>query len=82
MKRMSRKMRQRLEVVWAKGAPITGALPSPMPDVSAPADRYVPKALGMGPGWRVFDRRLGRHLTDAEVSRMSVTELRDEKWTQ
>ena len=81
MKRMGRKMRQRLEVIWAKGAPITGVQPSPMPDVIAP-DRYVPKALGMGPGWGVWDRKAGRHLTDAEVARTSMEDLRNEKWAQ
>jgi hypothetical protein len=80
MKRMGRKMRQRLEVIWAKGTPITEALPSPMLDVAP--DRYVPMALGMGPGWGVWDRRIGRHLTDAEVARTSMDDLRDEKWTQ
>lgn len=84
---MSRAMRKRLEIIWAKGTPITAARllhgPATAARLEAEAqDRYVPRAIGMGPGWGVWDRKRDRHLTDAEVARTSVDDLRDEKLTQ
>jgi len=41
-------------------------------------DRYVPKALNGGPGWRVYDRKLGRHLSDREVRALPLERLESE----
>lgn len=42
-----------------------------------PPKRYIPLALGMGPGWQTFDRKNGRYLSDKEVKRLSEDNMRE-----
>lgn len=44
--------------------------------------RYVPRSLGKGYGWGVFDRGKDRLLTDKEVKALPLGALASEEFTQ
>lgn len=52
-------LKAKLRIVWANYAP----------------KRYVPRAMQRGPGWRVFDKKENRFLTDGEVQRVPEDRL-------
>lgn len=37
--------------------------------------RYVPRAINGGPAWRVFDRKRGVMLTDAELEALPMHQI-------
>lgn len=43
-------------------------------DNHGPEWRYVPRAIGKGPGWLAWDRVNSRYLNDAEVAKIDPSE--------
>lgn len=46
-----------------------------VPELAA-GNRYVPRALGRGPAWGVWDNELGRFIADEELNQISVHDLK------
>lgn len=71
MGRSSKALRMRLEIIWAETTTPVAASPAQFPR------RYIAKSLGgYGYGWGVYDRKLGQFLTDRQVSKLSIVDLR------
>lgn len=64
---------KKLRAVWEHAASLDGSIPA------NEAARYVPRALGNGPGWQVWDRAGERFLSNQEIRRMSIEELANAK---
>lgn len=43
-----------------------------------PPKRYLPKSLVGGTGWRIFDRKTSKFLSDSEVGQISLESLANE----
>ncbi len=52
-------LNRRLAVVW----------------MNEPPSRYIPRALGNGPGWDVWDRKRGRFLKRKEIKQLSFEQV-------
>lgn len=45
-------------------------------------DRYVPLATGKIGGWGVWDRKLKRFISDEELERIPLENIKNEKWNE
>lgn len=66
---MPEKLKHKLRAVFDKARPIS------QPDRGPSEDRYVPRSLDGGAGWRIYDKTERRFLTNKELRSLTVAEL-------
>lgn len=66
--------KKKLRAVFDKGTEIDAVTPSG----ALIRDRYVPQSLNGGTGWRVYDRKRKRFLSNKEVKKTPLHELVNE----